>query len=65
MFSLYLMVVGLVPLPFLHPGVHLRPQSTDSPLIIYRLDDEAEGRADGVDILAHDLLDDGCLARIV
>lgn len=36
-----------------------------SPLIVNCLDDEAEGRADGIDILAHDLLDDGSFACIV
>lgn len=36
-----------------------------SPLIVNRLDDEAEGRADSIDVLAHNLLHDGGLAGIV
>lgn len=35
------------------------------PFIVYRLDDKAQGRADGVDVLAHDPLHDCGLARIV
>ncbi len=35
------------------------------PVVVDGLDDEAEGGAHGVDILAHDLLDDGGLACIV
>lgn len=49
----------------MHSGVVLRLLLADSPLIVYRLDDEAESRANGVDVLAHDLLYDSCLARIV
>ena len=36
-----------------------------SPLIVDRLDDEAQCGADRIHILAHNLLDDGCLARII
>ena len=35
------------------------------PVVVDGLDDEAEGGADRVDILAHDLLDNRRLARIV
>jgi hypothetical protein len=35
------------------------------PVVVDGLDDEAEGGAHGVDVLAHDLLDDGGLACIV
>lgn len=38
---------------------------SNPPFIVDSLDDETESRADGVDILAHDLLDNGRLARIV
>jgi hypothetical protein len=36
-----------------------------SPFVVDGLDDEAKGRADGVDILAHDLFHNGCFSRIV
>ena len=36
-----------------------------SPLIIDRLDDEAESWAHGAHILVHYALDDGCFASIV
>lgn len=35
------------------------------PFIVNRLDNESKGWADSVDVLAHDLLDDSRLARIV
>lgn len=38
---------------------------SDPPFIVDRLYYEAKSWADGVDILAHDPLDDGCFARIV
>lgn len=36
-----------------------------SPIVVDRLDVEAESGADRVDVFAHDLLDDGRLSRIV
>ena len=35
------------------------------PIVVYRLDDEAKGRADAIDVLAHDPLDDSGLAGVV
>lgn len=36
-----------------------------APLVVDRLDDETERGTDSVDILAHNPLDDCCLARII
>ena len=35
------------------------------PFVVNRLNDEAQGGADRVDVLAHNLFDDGGFARIV
>lgn len=41
-------------------------KSTDGlPLVFNRLDDESQRRANRVDVLVHDFLDDGGFARIV
>lgn len=40
-------------------------KSQNAPFIINGLDDETQSRTDSVDILSHDLFDDGGLSRIV
>jgi hypothetical protein len=34
-------------------------------LVVDSFDDESQRRTDGIHILAHDLLDDGCFARVI
>jgi hypothetical protein len=56
MLSLYLRLSVLLGMP---------ERLEDLPIIVDGLDDEPQGRADRVDILAHDLLDDCGLSRVV
>ena len=42
-----------------------KPGSPYIPVVLDRLDDESERRADTVDILVHDLLHNGRLSRVV
>lgn len=58
-FSLYLVSVQ-------HgPSILYNPFPGHIPFIVYCLDDEPQSWADSIDILPHDLLDNGCLACIV